>query len=69
VLLRRTVGVVIYNLLQNLDFSVLVGLIIGFIYGFGPFLIDRIDDLDEQRLVQIGIGLTALGAFIIIIPH
>lgn len=69
VLLRHTIGTVIYNLLQNIDFAVLVGLLIGFIYGFGPFIIDRVNSFDERRLVRIGIALTIVGALIAAIPH
>lgn len=36
-LLGHTVGLLIYNLLENIDFAVLDGLLIGVIYGFGPF--------------------------------
>ncbi len=69
VLLRHPVGLVIYNFLQNLDFSILVGLVIGFIYGFGPLVLDRIEYLDERRLVQLGMALTVSGIFIAVIPH
>jgi hypothetical protein len=51
---RKLPGIVISDFSQNVDFSLLLGLTIGFIYGFGPFIVDWIDHLEERRYGQIG---------------
>ena len=69
VLLGKTNGTVIYDLSQNINFSLLVGLCIGFIHGIGPYIISRINNLEERQLGQLGIIITELGLIISILPH
>ena len=59
----------LYDLIQNIDFSILVGLIISCVYGFGPLIIFTIDDLRQKRLGRIGVGIIVLGGVMAFFPH
>lgn len=62
-------GYTLYDFSQNINFALLVGLIIGFIYGFGPFIISTIETLEDRQLGQLGIIITELGIIVAILPH
>jgi len=68
-LLGYDINNILYDLLQNIDFSILVGLIIGSVYGFGPLILFTIDNLQERFLGRIGVVIMLLGGIIAIFPH
>lgn len=69
VFLGKAGGIIIYDLSQNINFSILVGLCIGFAHGVGPYIVSRIENMDDRRLGQLGIIITELGILIVLIPH
>lgn len=69
VLLGKASGIIVYDLSQNINFALLVGLCIGFIHGVGPWIISWIDNLEDRQLGQLGIFITEAGLIISILPH
>lgn len=53
---------------QGIIGGLMVGLLFGSIYGFGPILTYKIEHLSERSLGQIGLALAVLGTLIALLP-
>jgi MFS family permease len=59
----------LYLIFERLSDIIGLGLIIGCLYGFGPVLVFKVENLSERRFGQIGIVMALTGIIIAALPH